>query len=372
MRIAREKLRSMVKVVVEKNGLPPSTEVLAKWLHVSVQRLYYMGNLRELLKECDVYYDYLPASASKFERCLYAILRVHFAADDIVFQKKFSECRTTKALPFDFYIRSLNMIVEADGAQHYATGKPEWHMCKNTDEFKNNFCKEHGISMLRVRHRRFEWNKDKLHKALTTIQLQAQETGSANCFNCWDGEALLPISSQAFIKIKPKARVEVHYETNCVHYSVYYNYVLQFTAYIDEKFYEQYLTVHSLYLRKGKLYLTSTGRLAANAVLGITSHGDVITKYKDDNPFNITKSNLYVIKNSELPRSRRVTKRSSTGIAGIHVAKGAVKGKEYATVYAISHKTGLKKGFGTTKIGFEEAIRRAKEWLNMQEGSQTK
>ena len=69
------------------------------------------------------------------------------------FQYTFEDCRDTNKLPFDFYLPSINLIIEFDGRQHfvetdffsYSYEKTVYH-----DNIKNEYCKNHGIEMLRI------------------------------------------------------------------------------------------------------------------------------------------------------------------------------------------------------------------------------
>lgn len=74
-------------------------------------------------------------------------------------EKRFSECRYKKPLPFDFFIHG-KVLIEFDGEQHFKLsdfgGKGEkWadsrlHYANVTDTIKNQYCKENKISLLRV------------------------------------------------------------------------------------------------------------------------------------------------------------------------------------------------------------------------------
>lgn len=77
-------------------------------------------------------------------------------------QKRFDECKDTKALPFDFYIPNLNVCIEYDGIQHFqpidfAGNGQDWaikqfNLIKKHDAIKNNFCNIHNIYLLRIKY----------------------------------------------------------------------------------------------------------------------------------------------------------------------------------------------------------------------------
>ena len=74
---------------------------------------------------------------------------------DFIQQKKFSDCRLSRELPFDFYIPSINLAIEYDGRQHYDP-VPHWggeHSLEQTqkkDQIKNKYCEENNIKLIRL------------------------------------------------------------------------------------------------------------------------------------------------------------------------------------------------------------------------------
>lgn len=67
-------------------------------------------------------------------------------------EKRFTDCRDVKPLPFDFYLHSQNMCIEFDGQQHYENifGEESFRRCQRHDKIKNEYCLLHGITMLRI------------------------------------------------------------------------------------------------------------------------------------------------------------------------------------------------------------------------------
>lgn len=65
----------------------------------------------------------------------------------------------TKRLPFDFAVLdkgNLVLLIEFDGAQHFMPkfGKESFDKIVRNDNIKNNFCKENGIPLVRVKYNR--------------------------------------------------------------------------------------------------------------------------------------------------------------------------------------------------------------------------
>ena len=367
-----EELLQAVKTSVEIEGQPPTLELLAKRIHTSACNLRKFGTIKDVLLAANATPVNLPHTASQFECVVYDMLCEVFGEHDIQYQYTIGDCRTTKALPFDFYIKSINLIESADGTQHYGKGKAGWgERCKETDAIKNEYCRTHGIALLRVRHRRYWWKREDFKNTLAQIQLHAQETGHANCFNCWDGSGLIPISSQASIKHKPKTVVQVETEGSTTKYRVYKNGKLAVDALFDKEFYDKHLASSSVYVKKGKLYYTGTGMLVANMVLERQGSALYIVEYKNGNAFDLRKENLYIVNNKDKPRPKRgLYNNSTTGVRGLTISKGMVKGKYYYSVVAFNRDTGKKKSFSFIRYGSQEAALEAgKRWL--EEGSTT-
>lgn len=70
-------------------------------------------------------------------------------------QKKFTDCRNKKLLPFDFYLPDYNLCIEFQGQQHYKQcnwfgGKEKLEYIQLNDNIKRNFCLTHNIKLLEI------------------------------------------------------------------------------------------------------------------------------------------------------------------------------------------------------------------------------
>ena len=75
-------------------------------------------------------------------------------------EQKFDDCRDILPLPFDFYIPELNMVIEADGEQHFRPtrfgnqtdeeARVAFEILKKHDAMKNEYCASSGIYLLRI------------------------------------------------------------------------------------------------------------------------------------------------------------------------------------------------------------------------------
>jgi len=73
------------------------------------------------------------------------------------YQKTFDGCIYKNKLPFDFYIPSINLLIEYDGEQHYMIvenwgGEKEFKLRQKKDRIKNRFCKENSIKLERIKY----------------------------------------------------------------------------------------------------------------------------------------------------------------------------------------------------------------------------
>lgn len=73
---------------------------------------------------------------------------------------KFKDCKYKKEMPFDFYLPKYNLCIEVQGEQHYKPtnfgGRNKKDSIKafllqrEKDKIKENFCKKHGIGLLKI------------------------------------------------------------------------------------------------------------------------------------------------------------------------------------------------------------------------------
>lgn len=66
-------------------------------------------------------------------------------------QKTFANCLGDKrALPFDFYIKEDNMLIEVQGIGHYSPtfGEKSFKETQKNDRIKKDFCKQEGINLI--------------------------------------------------------------------------------------------------------------------------------------------------------------------------------------------------------------------------------
>ena len=101
------------------------------------------------------------------EKIMLGFLRSKFP--DTVIQYKENWCKNKKVLPFDFYIPSLNLIIELDGNQHFIQvmnwKSPEEN--QETDIHKMNCANKHNLSVIRivqtdVLYNTYDWREELL------------------------------------------------------------------------------------------------------------------------------------------------------------------------------------------------------------------
>ena len=85
-------------------------------------------------------------------------------------QHRFDDCKFKLPLPFDFYIPSLNTIIEYDGIQHFETtgGWSDEDHLKETiirDTIKNDYCRRNNIKLIRIPY----WEFDNIEQILSDL-----------------------------------------------------------------------------------------------------------------------------------------------------------------------------------------------------------
>ncbi len=73
------------------------------------------------------------------------------------YQKRFSDCKNQRMLPFDFYLPNYNCCIEYDGAQHFREvdlwgGQEYLSQRQFNDQIKNDYCKKNNIYLIRIRY----------------------------------------------------------------------------------------------------------------------------------------------------------------------------------------------------------------------------
>lgn len=109
-----------------------------------------------------------------FEHQVYSALSELFPNETIIRQKKFDDLISDKGrhLRYDFYLPGLNLLVEADGDQHYKEvarwySKGTWER----DRVKDAYAKAKGILLLRIRYSA-NFQRSQLEALLSGIPLK--------------------------------------------------------------------------------------------------------------------------------------------------------------------------------------------------------
>ena len=72
-------------------------------------------------------------------------------------QVRFDDCRYKKPLPFDFYLPTMNTLIEFDGEQHFQPiehwgGERSFLEIQKRDKIKTDFCKSKSITLIRIKY----------------------------------------------------------------------------------------------------------------------------------------------------------------------------------------------------------------------------
>lgn len=87
---------------------------------------------------------------------------------NVITQKRFPDCKDKNTLPFDFYLKDFNILIEYDGEFHYKPIRKgheteeelieRLHATKHRDQIKTEYCKKNNIPLIRIPY----WEKDDL------------------------------------------------------------------------------------------------------------------------------------------------------------------------------------------------------------------
>lgn len=89
---------------------------------------------------------------------------LEFNKIEFVQEKRFDDCRDNKPLPFDFYLPQFNLIIEFDGKHHFEeTGRGNHASTAIHDKIKNEYCKTHNITLLRIPY----WEGNNIEEIIT-------------------------------------------------------------------------------------------------------------------------------------------------------------------------------------------------------------
>lgn len=88
-------------------------------------------------------------------------------------EKTFEECKDKLVLPFDFYLKEKNVLIECQGKQHYIWQKglqPTYHhflLQKHHDWLKRKFCIDNNIKLIYINYWDFSsWQNNKIGEIL--------------------------------------------------------------------------------------------------------------------------------------------------------------------------------------------------------------
>lgn len=86
-----------------------------------------------------------------------AEVRMYLLEKGVFFEEqvRFDDCRYKKSLPFDFYLPTMNTLIEFDGEQHFQPiehwgGERSFLEIQQRDKIKTDFCLSNNIKLIRI------------------------------------------------------------------------------------------------------------------------------------------------------------------------------------------------------------------------------
>lgn len=99
---------------------------------------------------------------------------------DYLREHRFDDCRKKRALPFDFYIPSLNLLIEYDGELHFKApdngvfgGEDALRERQENDQIKNDYCTKNNIKLVRIPYTHYDQIETILEFVLEDLNVAA-------------------------------------------------------------------------------------------------------------------------------------------------------------------------------------------------------
>ena len=143
----KTQVENVLKSIVIKEGRYLTKEELCKLAKISSKTLSKFNvSIITINKECG-----MKKPKSVFEDKIKTYFYNNYV--HVEEEKTFEDCVSPKGykLRFDIYLKDENILIEADGSQHYDINNPNYsEYQKECDEIKNNWCKNHNIRLIRI------------------------------------------------------------------------------------------------------------------------------------------------------------------------------------------------------------------------------
>lgn len=171
--IAKTPLRGFGCSLCSRN-LKKTTETFSNEIHkltdgkYKVLGEYISANSKVLIKhiECDTNFQVKPNNFLNGTRCPVCskttskgeLLISEFLDNqgiNYTREYKFSDCKNTNPLPFDFFLGETNTAIEFDGIQHFEPvevfgGEKGLRKTQENDKIKDKYCTENNITLIRI------------------------------------------------------------------------------------------------------------------------------------------------------------------------------------------------------------------------------
>ena len=153
-------LPNTISGICQKLQMSRSKENLLIW--TVLDKMVSEGSINRVKEKRIVYFPVdsskitsLPATSSRIPYGPTMIRQIlNELGIDYIMEYKFAACVNIRQLPFDFYVPSLNMLIEYDGEQHFKSveawgGEKAFALRKKHDNIKNEYASANGIHLVR-------------------------------------------------------------------------------------------------------------------------------------------------------------------------------------------------------------------------------
>lgn len=172
-----DKLRKDIVTYIKRVGHSVTVGKLMEALHFDHKSTWVAGgfDIASLHKEADVEYN---DSYSYYENSTYKALVELLGESRVERQKTFSDLKSNKrwALRYDFFIPSVNVLIEVDGEQHNPEDARNTLTLQENDEKKNRYAVDNGYILHRISTRPAKTFTDRLMKTIKEIEVLVKES----------------------------------------------------------------------------------------------------------------------------------------------------------------------------------------------------
>lgn len=147
----KTQVENVLKNIITENGRYLTKDEICKIAKISEKTLSKFNiSVLKLNKECG-----MKKPKSVFENKIKEYFYNNYTC--VEEEKTFDDCLSPKGykLRFDIYLKNENILIEADGSQHYDLNNPNYSQYQQEcDDIKNDWCLKNNVRLIRIPYTR--------------------------------------------------------------------------------------------------------------------------------------------------------------------------------------------------------------------------